>query len=104
MGVNRLENYTEDIIKTENAFIAEFASSTTCLMFLYLEQKTANALLEKGGFKLVKEFLLDKADLYNLKSIVGTGDTLGNFKQLDNATPEEEVDFSIFDPNGSFNV
>ncbi len=98
-GVNRLEDYKDDIIKSENAFIAEFASSTTCLMFLYLEQKTANALLDKGGFKLVKEFLLDKADLYHLKNIVGTGDTLGNFKQLDESVPEEEVDFSIFDPN-----
>lgn len=101
IGVGKLENYQEDIIKTENAFIAEFASSTTCLMFLYLEQKTANALLEKGGFKLVKEFLLDKAELYKLKTIVGTGDTLGNFKQLDTSIPEEEVDFSIFDPNKS---
>lgn len=98
-GVNKLEDYGEDIIKTENAFISEYASSTTCLMFLYLEQKTANALLDKGGFKLIKEFLLDKADLYNLKSVVGTGETLGNFKQLDDAIAEEEVDFSIFDPN-----
>ncbi|MGB5964375.1 MAG: hypothetical protein WBF77_11255 [Sulfurimonadaceae bacterium] len=97
-GVNRLVDYQDDIIKVENAFIPEFASSTTCLMFLYLEQRTSSALLEKGGFKLVKEFLLDKAELYNLKTIVGTGDTLGNFKQLDASIAEEEVDFSIFDP------
>ena len=31
-GVNKLEDYGEDIIKTENAFISEYASSTTCLM------------------------------------------------------------------------
>ena len=98
-GVDKLENYSDDIIKVENAFIAEFASSTTCLMFLYLEQKTSSALLEKGGFKLVKEFLLDKSELYNLKTVVGTGDTLGNFKQLDESIEEEEVDFTIFDPN-----
>ncbi len=98
-GVNRLADYEDDIVKVENAFISEFASSTTCLMFLYLEQKTANALLDKGGFKLVKEFLLDKADIYNLKPVTGTGDTLGNFTQLDNSIEEEEVDFSIFDPN-----
>ncbi|MEE8589576.1 MAG: hypothetical protein V3S80_09560, partial [Sulfurimonadaceae bacterium] len=98
-GVDKLENYSDDIIKVENAFIPEFASSTTCLMFLYLEQKTSSALLDKGGFKLVKEFLLDKAELYNLKTVVGTGDTLGNFKQLDESIEEEEVDFTIFDPN-----
>jgi len=98
-GVDKLENYSDDIIRVENAFISELASATTCLMFLYLEQKTANALMEEGGFKLVKEFLLDKAELYNLKTVVGTGDTLGNFKQLDESIEEEEVDFSIFDPN-----
>ena len=98
-GVDRLENYSADIIKVEEVFIAQFASSTTCLMFLYLEQKTSSVLLEEGGFKAVKAFLLDKASLYNLKTIVGTGDTLGNFKQLDNAVEEEEVDFTIFDPN-----
>ena len=98
-GVDKLENYSDDIIKVENAFISEFASSTTCLMFLYLEQKTSSALLDKGGFKLVKEFLLDKSELYNLKTVVGTGDTLGNFKQLDESIEEEEVDFTIFDPN-----
>ena len=98
-GVDRLENYSDDIIKVEDAFIAEFASSTTCLMFLYLEQKTSSALLEEGGFKALKAFLLDKAALYHLKTVVGTGDTLGNFKQLDNAVEEEKVDFNIFDPN-----
>lgn len=98
-GVDKLENYSDDIIKVESAFIAEFASSTTCLMFLYLEQKTSSALLDKGGFKLVKEFLLEKAELYNLKTVVGTGDTLGNFKQLDESVQEEDVDFTIFDPN-----
>ena len=98
-GVDRLQNYSDDIIKVEDAFISEFASSTTCLMFLYLEQKTSSVILEEGGFKALKAFLLDKATLYNLKTVVGTGDTLGNFKQLDNAVKEEEVDFNIFDPN-----
>jgi len=98
-GVERLENYSDDINKVESAFIPEFASSTTCLMFLFLEQKTSSALLEKGGFTLMKQFMLEQAELLGLKSVVGTGDTLGNFKQLDNAVEEEEVDFSIFDPN-----
>ncbi|WP_345974174.1 hypothetical protein [Sulfurimonas sp. HSL3-7] len=98
-GVEKLEAWEEDVIKSENAFIPEFASSTTCLMFLYLEQKTSSALLDKGGFKLVKEFLLDKANLYHLKTITGAGETLGNFRQLDDSIEEEDVDFSIFDPN-----
>jgi len=98
-GVERLEKWQDDVIKSENAFIAEFASSTTCLMFLYLEQKTSSALLDKGGFKLVKEFLVDKADLYHLKTVTGLGETLGNFRQLDDSIEQEDVDFSIFDPN-----
>ena len=98
-GVDSLEDYSEDIIKVENAFISEFASSTTCLMFLYIEQKTANVLLEKGGFKTLKAFLLDNGELYALKTVKGTADTLGNFKQLDNAVEDVDVDFSVFDPN-----
>ena len=98
-GVDRLENYSDDIIKVEDAFIAEYASSTTCLMFLYLEQKTSSALLDKGGFKLIKQFMLDQPELFNLKSVKGTGDTLGKFTQLDESIKEEEVDFTIFDPN-----
>lgn len=99
LGVDRLENYSEDIIKVEDAFIAEFASSTTALMFLYVEQKTANALLDNGGFKLLKEFLLEKAELYGLESVKGSADTLGNFQQLDNAVEDVDVDFTVFDPN-----
>ncbi len=97
-GVDRLENWLDDVIRSEDAFIAEYASSTTCLMFLYLEQKTSSALLDRGGFKMVKEFLIDKGELYNLKTVTGTGETLGNFRQLDTSIEEEEVDFSIFDP------
>ncbi len=98
-GVDRLENYSDDIIKVEDAFIAEYASSTTCLMFLYLEQKTSSALLDKGGFKLIKQFMLDQPELFSLKSVKGTGDTLGKFTQIDEAIKEEETDFSIFNPN-----
>ena len=98
-GVDRLEDYSDDIIKVEDAFISEYASSTTCLMFLYLEQKTSSALLDKGGFKLIKQFMLDQPELFNLKSVKGTGDTLGKFTQLDDSIQKEEVDFSIFDPN-----
>jgi len=68
-------------------------------MFLYLEQKTSSALLDKGGFKLIKQFMLDQPELFNLKSVKGTGDTLGKFTQLDDSIQKEEVDFSIFDPN-----
>ena len=100
-GVDKLENYSEDIIKVEDAFVSEFASSTTCLMFLYLEQKTANALLDAGGFKKIKTFLVDNAPLYKLKTVEGSGNTLGNFQQLDNAIEEQDVDFTIFDPNSN---
>jgi len=99
LGVDRLTDYSRDIIKVEEAFVSEFASATTCLMFLYIEHKTANALIDEGGFKAVKQFLLDNAEIYGLKTVAGTGDTLGNFKQLDDSIEEEEVDFTIFDPN-----
>ena len=97
-GVEKLAKWEEDVVKSEDAFVPEFASSTTCLMFLYLEKKTSSALLDKGGFRLVKEFMIDKADLYHLKSVTGAGETLGNFRQLDDSIVQEEVDFSIFDP------
>ena len=81
-GVEKLKNFKQDIKRSEDAFVAEFASSTPMLMFLYLESRTSDALLEQGGFYAVKEFLLDKAELYNLQSIEGSGEMLGNFEQL----------------------
>jgi len=81
-GVEKLKNFKQDIKRSEDAFVAEFASSTPMLMFLYLESRTSDVLLEQGGFYAVKEFLLDKAELYNLQSIEGSGEMLGNFEQL----------------------
>ena len=81
-GVEKLEDFKKDIKRSEDAFIAEFASSTPLLMFMYLESRTSDALLDADGFSAVKEFLLEKANLYGLESIEGRGEMLGNFEQL----------------------
>jgi len=83
-GVERLDDFSLDVIKSEDIFIPQYASSTLCLMLLLIEKKTASAMLESGSFKTVKEFLLDNAKLYNLKDITAEGETLGNFQQLTN--------------------
>ena len=81
-GVEKLEDFALDVRRSEDVFIPNFASSTICLMFLLIEKKTSSAMLEKGSFKTVKEFLLDKHALYNLHDISGTAEILGNFQQL----------------------
>ncbi len=81
-GIEKLEDFATDIIRSEDVFIPDFASSTICLMFLLLEKKTSSAMLEQGSFKTIKEFFLDKKEIYRLKDITGTGESLGNFQQL----------------------
>ena len=81
------------IIKSEDAFIAQYASSTLCLMFLYMEKKTSEALLDKGGFKFIKAFFLEKTELFHLKNIAGSGEMLGSFKRLNNE--ESQTDNSM---------
>jgi len=51
-------------------------------MYLYIEYDTYSAVLKKGGFALVKTYLLDNAELYGLENIVGNAETLGKFKQV----------------------
>jgi len=99
-GIEHVTDFKDDIIKTEDAFIAEFASATPCMMFLYLEQKTSSALLDKGGFKTLKRFMIDQAALFELTTIHGSANTLGKFHELqDPQTPP--LDFNTFDPNKS---
>ncbi len=81
-GVEKLEDIALDISRSEDVFIPNFASSTICLMFLLIEKKTSSAMLEKGSFKTIKEFFLDKHELYKLRDISGAGEMLGNFQQL----------------------
>ena len=83
-GIEKLENWQEDVDKSEDAFIAEYASSTSALMFLLLEKRTSTALLEKGTFKTIKEFIIDKGHLYELEDVKGLGDSLGRFVPLQN--------------------
>ena len=83
-GIEKLEDFMSDITRSEDAFIANFASSTIALMFLFIEKKTSSAILEKGSFKDIKEFLLDKSEIYKLQDLTGTGENLGNFTQLHN--------------------
>ncbi len=81
-GMEKLSDWKEDVRKSEEAFIAEYASSTVCLMYLYLEHKNYATILEKGGFTLIKEYLLENADLFGLKNVVGNAATLGKFGQM----------------------
>ena len=88
-GVERLEDFTMDILRSEDNFIPQYASSTLCLMLLLIEKKTSSAMLENGTFKTIKEFLLDKREIYKLRDITGEGEMLGNFQQL-NETPKQK--------------
>ena len=85
-GIEELEDFMSDITRSEDAFIPNFSSSTIALMFLFIEKKTSSAILEKGSFKDIKEFLLDKKELYKLQDIRGKGESLGNFTQLSSNT------------------
>lgn len=81
-GVEKLSAWEDDVKKSEDAFIAEYASSTVCLMYLYVEHNIYSTILEKGGFALMKEYLLENADSLGLKKVVGTAATLGKFDQI----------------------
>lgn len=82
MGVEKLKHFKKDIKKSEDAFVAEFASATPALMFMYLESSTSDALLSEGGFSALKKFFLEKAEIYGFKNLKGHGEILGNFEQL----------------------
>jgi hypothetical protein len=88
-GVERLEDFTMDIVKSEDIFIPQYASSTLCLMLLLIEKKTSSAMLENGTFKTIKDFLIDKRELYRLKDITGEGEMLGNFQQLSETSAQQ---------------
>ncbi len=81
-GVEKLLDWKEDVRKSEEAFMAEYASSTICLMYLYVEHKEYSAIIEKGGFALMKEYLLENGKFFGLKKVVGNAATLGKFKQI----------------------
>lgn len=81
-GIEKLADLSDDIIKSEDLFIPQFASSTLCLMLLLIEKKTSSAMLETGSFHTVKEFLLDNKAIYGLRDITGEGEMLGNFEEL----------------------
>ncbi|PHR57328.1 MAG: hypothetical protein COA44_06410 [Arcobacter sp.] len=83
-GIDNLADFMDDIIKSENAFVPNFASSTLCLMLLLIEKKTSSAMLDTGNFKTIKEFLIDNKEIYKLRDITGEGEMLGNFEQLTN--------------------
>lgn len=82
IGVENLVDFSDDITRSEDLFIPNFASSTLCLMLLLIEKKTSSAMLETGSFKTIKEFLLDNKEIYRLRDISGDGEILGNFEQL----------------------
>lgn len=85
-GIEKLKDFMMDIIASEDLFIPQYASSTLCLMLLLIEKKTSSAMLEKGSLRTIKDFLLDKREIYRLRDITGEAEMLGNFEQL-NKTP-----------------
>ncbi len=81
-GVERLQDFKKDILDSEEIFIPQYASSTLSLMLLLIEKKTSSAMLETGSLKNIKDFLLDKREIYKLRDVTGEGEMLGNFQQL----------------------
>ncbi len=81
-GIEHLDDITTDIKRSEDMFIADYASSTIGMMLLLLEKKTSSAMLETEGLNTIKEFFLNNQELYKLRNITGMGETLGNFQQL----------------------
>lgn len=81
-GIGNLEDWKSDLKQSENAFISEFASSTSCLMFLYIKQDKINHFLDKG-FSELKEYLLSSQKGYGLQSVVGYAQTFNHFQRLE---------------------
>lgn len=79
-GVEKLSDWADDVKRSEDAFIAEYASSTTCLMYLYVKHDIYAAVLKKGGFALMKSYLLENAKQFGLKAVTGSAATLEKFK------------------------
>jgi len=82
IGLEKIDNLEEILIRCEDTFLAEFASGVVGMMFLYLEAKTSEALLDEGGFASVKNFFQKNSAFYALQSLDGMGERLGTFTQL----------------------
>lgn len=80
-GLEKLSNWEDDVSKSEKSFMPNYASSTTCLMFLFIEHSTLNQLLEKG-FDTIKEYITDHEKPIGLEKITRTADTLNRFQKL----------------------
>ena len=80
-GIGNLEDWKSDVEKSELAFISEYASSTSCLMFLYIEHDKIDNFLDKG-FRAIKEYMLDSQKRYRLKTIIGDAQTLNQFQRI----------------------
>lgn len=77
-GVGALADWKSDVEKSAQAFVSEYASSTSCLMFLLIEQAKLDILLDQG-FTKIKEYLL----ALKLPTVVGDADTLNQFQRID---------------------
>lgn len=80
-GIGNLADWKGDVEKSELAFISEYACSTSCLMFLYIDHDKIDLFLDKG-FKVIKEHLLASEKLYGLQTIVGDAQTLNQFQRI----------------------
>ena len=80
-GIGALQDWKSDVEKSESAFISEYASSTSCLMFLYIKHDKIDLFLDKG-FRVIKEYFLDSQKLYGLQTIVGDAQTLNQFERI----------------------
>lgn len=80
-GIGNLEDWRSDVEKSELAFMSEYASSTTCLMFLYIAHDKIDAFLDQG-FRVIKDYILDSKKRYRLKTIVGDAQMLNQFQRI----------------------
>lgn len=81
-SLESLDDWQEDLRRSEEAFVAEYAASTSCLMFYLLDAERSEPLLDQG-FAVLKQYLIDNAAQFNLLSTFGAGSTLGQFQQVD---------------------
>ena len=77
-GVGALADWKSDVEKSALAFVSEYASSKSCLMFLLIAQDKLDALLDQG-FAVIKKYLLD----LDMPTVVGDAQTLNQFQRID---------------------
>lgn len=89
-GVGSLENWKDDVQKSALAFVSQFASSTSCLMFVCIDKDKLDGLLDQG-FSAIKEDLLTHKSRYGLEEITGNAETLNQFQRINLEDIREDI-------------